>query len=106
MKPKATPTGPTPSIVPLEVPAGIRMLKLAPQEYAQAKAYNEGVEISANYVEKVWCHSRERYDQKIRATVLRRSAEEIENAMRNRIVKPEELIAWYRAQADNMDPQA
>jgi hypothetical protein len=63
------------------------------------------VEIAASYVEKAWCHARERYDQAIRAAVLRRCAEEIENAMRNRIVKPEELIAWYRAQADNMDPQ-
>lgn len=43
-------------------------------------------------------------EQQVRAAVLRRCAEEIENGMRNRTVLPEELVAWYRAQADNMDP--
>lgn len=47
-------------------------------------------------------------EQKIRADVFRRCAEEIENSLRSGSVPPEQLLrncaAWYRAQAEAMDP--
>jgi hypothetical protein len=48
-------------------------------------------------------------DQRVRAKTLRQCAEEIEGSLRSGSVPPDEIlrncVAWYRAQANNMDPR-